>query len=152
MTSADLSAARELVERYVTPAAPLLVDGPEGTRFDLEHEAGRKLPGLTLGLLADRFPDLNDPPDAAALGEALDELGLEVTDPERRSRLLTAWMALRALWVMREAVDVVSDHRSGDPAAEAELVELERLSEAPLPTLDRVWIERAIDTRRRGRG
>ena len=129
-----LEEAAWLVERHIAPAAP----------FDVQ---GEEVPGLTLGLLERRFPDLDDPPDEAEFAAALEEQGVDVRDP---AELLRAWTAQRAARRLREIVTRLRDTPPVALAqADLERMELTRLLDAPLPALDRTWIELTLRRMRR---
>jgi hypothetical protein len=146
-----LDRMEDLVDRFIAPAADLLAEGEDrGYRFyDLSGAAGTFVHGLTLGQLAHDFPDLQPPPDDAALERALGAYGLEVTDAEHRAAFFRAWMAQRAAWDLAQLADKVAASAAPEDRAERawELDRLRALAAAPLPTIERRSLERAVESR-----
>jgi hypothetical protein len=142
-----LEAAEAAVEAYVRPAEPLLTRSDTGLSvgYDLEALAGRELPGLALGVVAADLDGVDDHPSDEAFAAALADAGISVDDPARREDLLTAWLARRTLFALRDLVLQLQQH----PALTAEQARderdrLERLRDAPLPTLDRQALDVAL--------
>lgn len=147
---AALEVLETLVEDFVCPVSEELTsDGDGHYHFDLQRTTGSRVPGLALGLLASRFPGLQEAPDDDTLAAALEELGIEIRGAESRETFFRVWMAQRAIHVGRHLLEVVEENLNDEPEADAwELSALGRLASLSLPSIERSLIGSVIHSRR----
>ena len=146
---AALDAMEDLVDRYVAPAADLLVaddDEPDFRFYDIDGVAGTEIHGLALGLLAKDFPEPAPPPEDATLAARLDDRGIEIPDAERRREFFRAWNARRASGAVADLATRVANAAVPEDVAERAwtLQRLRALRDAPLASIDRHALNAAI--------
>jgi hypothetical protein len=146
---AALDAMEDLVDRFLVPAADLLVaddDDPDIHYFDVDGIAGVPIHGLALGLLARDFPEPVPPPDDATLAARLDDRGIEIPDAERRREFFRAWTARRASGAVADLAGTVAGAAVPEDAAERAwtLQRLKAVRDAPLASIDRLALTAAV--------
>jgi hypothetical protein len=105
---ATLTAIERLVVERILSAA----DCPPSTNrfdiYDLDTVVGEDIPGLIMGLFAKKMPGLV-PPDPKTLAEAIEYIGLDIPEPERRDKFYRCWAANMAASMVRSMVHFLAD-------------------------------------------
>lgn len=145
-----LDAIEELVEQFVLPATVLLVPtGESGSQeFNLQQAAQSDFPDLILGVLGGKFPALQSPPPDSILASDLDEYGFEIQDASHREAFFRAWMAQRALYVVRRLLNLLQNNLPQQPNInQQELATLKEIEQKPLPDLEKKLVSLIIAKR-----
>lgn len=139
----------KLTDEFVLPATSLLTPVGEsgGQGFDLQQIADSDFADLILGVLAQRFRALQPPPPDSVLAPVLDDLGFEIHDPSRREQFFRAWMAQRALHIIRRLLKLIEREAGEAKVNQQELALLKHLEQQPLPALEKQLVSQAISFR-----
>ena len=148
-----LDSIQELVERFVLPATDLLVHTGESSsqEFNLQQAAQSDFPDLILGVLERNFPALQPPPPDSILASNLDEYGFEIRDASHREAFFRAWMAQRALYVVRRLLNMVQNNLLEHPNInQQEVARLKEIEQKPLPDLEKKLVSTILAKRSSG--